>query len=583
MIVSTESSSLLYQIAKEWDECAVYEHVIQEIPTPTSICGSDGFCTDIVSMLEGGQISCHAAYTHVIENQKIRIDSPPILSIADRPSIIQMEVLEGVYLDESHSSTGHSSFDQVRRTMEKMIRLPEPIRLLYAHLASNLEIAANRMLNRFPRIVYVDEVDGHALRTIAEMSDSLHRYISARHEIRSMLFESRSMRKFAWTIAMTFNHLINENMTLRDSENFLLSLAPYVHAFMYVNFQFGLHFPNMMKPFDSIITSIVQFNPLYTSDEWMLRLERIPPRLMINLYIVVARQDLDLMWEDLGEDLHQSPARLVRDLRTHMTVATVIRHMTFRLDLILYTIKFYADFEPEMYQEMVDVHGLLDIGKAFLDVAHQFPDLADLVKAIIVRLPSRNLPDQQYLDKVLHPYSDTFARVPMTSRSYETTIRYREFGDILTTFATLDISQLAGKIVFTPHETRRTHRASLSSFYTSLLEYIFATYFVTIGEEVKLKLSIAHPTIQRAIGRIFGLVIRDGNPGSVLNSHFIQPFSKKFGAIFFDSPIIKSGFHDIFHLSATSIYSTANLGEVLHLLSQWRVEFTSAKPSVVNH
>ena len=531
------------------DECAWYQYLVSNGTNSSSICNQNGACEKL-------DVSCDVAYDRIISAQRRIVMTPPIHTLAPAPSwnlfegdydveiLLEAPIVANLMFEEEIASG--LSDDSTRSVLDD--------------LDEKFNLVSDRINDKFPRIFYVDHVDGELLRSI--IADIFVLDKSSSH-LMYTIFASKSFRKFAWTVSMALDFLLNKEIGFRESEKIIISIAPYLHAFSRILFILEFDSPTLFQPPAGFLECITQFHPIYTNDDgvWYVR-QVISNRIEVpRLFFVTTRGDLEMMWSDL--DYPQTlidPLSLLEVLRSSITVSFLLSSTNPIFELVLTTIKFFSEFDRPTYTQLVDA-GLFRIPIDVEIFIRESPDMAEIGHSILQRLP-REYPTTIDRIKTIKSASSINFRIPIKTRDQTKIIRLNQTSlitDFLAEISNMSRFDLAGTLVLDPPIDRQT-------LVTELLSGMFESHFVgsTLKENVTRH-------VARAIGRTIGLIIIMGNPGRVLKRYINQDSENVFQSLFFSSREIQRGFFDVFQ--SFHFTTTSSLLEALDLMSENRYSF----------
>ena len=250
------------------DICYQYQISIAD-GSARSYCDDENFCQNLPE-----RISCDDAFNRLIDMQKVLTDIPPIVSQSTQSEHMEITLSERMYheimmLDDDPD---YFPFAQPPRRDDVDDSMLEPE---YMDFIGSTNLVVSSIIDRFPKLVYNETSDGNILRQFVQAARTIRRISVYSPGIVLAVHQSDSMRQFAWAIRMMFDHIIVASSSFKQTERLLVSMSPWLHAFLHALFLIETHYDRLLDDVASwdIINAIVKYHPLYTGGDgvWYVR------------------------------------------------------------------------------------------------------------------------------------------------------------------------------------------------------------------------------------------------------------------------------------------------------------------------
>ena len=600
------------------DECQV---LWQTFGNPGRIrgpshCSHDGYCSGLVfrsaadgtqftdgrigniylvnrfGQRESNRVTCDWAFEQVVlltHTRYLSEDSIPFTPVFDDDEYFEGTIGEHEYRsaierderDISETESDDSEYSDEDYVEQMNESFPDLVPF-YEHLESTLDdMVDNRILARFPRLVYIHEIDRPLLQSVSRSARQIKELVSENSNMKEILHacmrHSLSIRKFFWSISIMMEYLVGTpGMSFKDTQIALIAFTPYIHLLTHLSAHLDFIIPRYFSGYQNVIASIVKYDPRYlVRGVWMIKLgPEFVDRDVLDLSIDIPTADfIETLADDYleGEDIldvFNESLRYVSEKERSQS-DPVVR----KIAVIIYILRYYGEFDNESvfklmkqrlqlicnrHEEWINSIALTE--NVFPSSVHKLTiaGLLSLCKDSILSLTSFS-----YLHTMA---AIAYERVPIRSRdnrrhlwidiSQGAATRQEDLlRNSLQRFASLDKYHLAGEVrlSFTMARDRTgSYPGGLAAYYKDILAAIFRpesglfsrrethtpiSRFSREGRRsrpLRLRPRIIRtfrytariPSTQGAtddyiaIGRIIGCILRDGNPNSVLDKYF---------------------------------------------------------------
>ena len=218
-------------ICKALAEMAVSDLIT--IESEEIFCDHQNICRGIHSAGDGELISCDYAFRIVTERNRRELSLPPI--------IWESSDEDEDWIKDDEAWRGTSSF--IMSDSSQLMRLPRDTRRLFKSFEKTAELITSRISKMYPQLVYSEEIDGTLLRKFTSLAIQL--VLATRScksvkvdDLSDLARKSEYVRDLAWYVMAMLNKI--SSVTMHETEIFMASMAPWIHAFMYVQYQ--IHF-----------------------------------------------------------------------------------------------------------------------------------------------------------------------------------------------------------------------------------------------------------------------------------------------------------------------------------------------------
>ena len=540
----------------DWDICRQYQLTFSlSTSSRVSSCDDAGFCSNSSS-----EMLCDEAFERLIDAQELIIDIPPIVSQTDPDEYSTVALSNRMYheLMMQDMDPEYFPFAQPppRDDVDESMNAPEYVS--FERITSQI---VETVMDRFPYLVYNETHDGVLLREFIHSVRQIA-WISITHApaIVFAVHQSDSMRKFAWSVRAMVDHVAMSSTTFKETERLLVSIAPWMHAFLHAFFILQIHFPGLIEDNHSqdVIYALVKYHPLYTNDDgvWYIRTtppwnSGDPPRIPL----VIDRPDGEFWGDRIPSETALASLLPSSDLSSLYAYDTIrgsfLTWKSFHdstgwpsIHLVPSQIEIFNDYVETNY--LAALHGRLAIAEMFSSI-----------------ISPKNILS------VISPYSTANAYMEMRLGNHRRVVTInRSNMSMSTIYVVSQYSKydLAGRIEFgfvdesDVRETPKPYPGGMERFYEDLMEEIFditSGYFELVGEDGSyrrtttsgpLGVFLSPRQVSVAIGRIIGLILLDDNPGNILTRFLtVRPNSSIIDCFFFESYHIRAGFYDVYH------------------------------------
>ena len=560
LVVLTATTDLL-------DPCAVLQRhprakkYFDDETMEISICLDDRYCSHSALPL---RISCVDAFTYLTLSNRRLITVPPIIG------------------NERLSS----QFFNINRIDQKKI---------FALLIDLIRSLTDRILDGLPRLVYVEDHDGVMLRRLVATARVFSLIVP---NVPSNILDVPVLKKWKWSMRIISDYLTWTGMTFQETETVLISVVPFMHAFLSVAY----YVPpiatggELLSCIDyDILNTIVGYHPLYTDDPgetdgvWRIpsELHELPAYYPINFIRFLPApdpEDLADLWG--GPKFHdpEFPSFFVNIL-SNITQTVTNPDTMEKWKLVLMTLKYFGEIKKEYHLSEWFSEKLTEY---FLKVVENFscqwsvmdphfcqlhqPQLRGLF--ILIR---RRISELAAL-RLLLAYSNTMLCVPWRPSIRSYIHMMPTFEEKVVYFAGMDKYRLAADFSFymvrqvaNDDVERRRVRISLPDFFRALLVETFdpanGIFVPASFDDGGIRRFMLNRTVDQDddfapiirrnrvfVGRLIALIIREGC------GHFLKEYLPNYplnntsetsitvsDAIFFSSWYVRSGFYDVFH------------------------------------
>jgi hypothetical protein len=141
------------------------------------------------------------------------------------------------------------------------------------------ETIGGRILSSFPRVLFDLDTDGPVLGEFVTLVDTAAgplKIHADRLNILSHFRNNESIQKYQWAVSMSLHRLLSFKPS--DSAHagpYMAGIAPYVHAFMYMQYHLEVDYPNMYALSRNAISSLVEVDPKYCDPcRWYVRVTK---------------------------------------------------------------------------------------------------------------------------------------------------------------------------------------------------------------------------------------------------------------------------------------------------------------------
>ncbi len=535
-------------------------------------------------------LSCDDAFRELVNRALVLIEEPPIVWQISEPLHHMFQEAETGYVESSmlnHNEFIYMNFDrETRELIDEMATITDEI--------------LERIFLSFPRLVYIEEIDGHLLRNFTEKARLLASPIrSDDDDITTYEMQSDWMRKYAWCISMMLWHV--NIQPLDQIEINIAAIAPWLHAFLKSTFFLNIVYPDLFQGYAWLLHRAAQFDPLYTDDDrvWYILLDST---VTVQNEVVIHRH-ANLSWdivEDVyGYPLHRNGTLFVRHLVQHIRECQAawqvdepdrISPLVQNIHRIVYAMEYMAFYDNVDFNTVAtesDIRAILDHVHAdtLRDVQMSSTALETLLR---VFASSLTLEDKTLLLPTLEAVTD-FIPMQTCASVKEILVHYDYTGlrlpSLVSALLELDKHDLSLRVTFRPtgiyHPSESRVLSDILDAFVSPFEQLFEVHNSSedlLDEDANYyRLNRAHAfsdygkRVQIAFGRIIGLFIRFGNLNGILNRYIKPPRmnASVFETLFFGSRFIQQGVYDIYLAGSfeQSFINGQELCSVLALLS----------------
>jgi hypothetical protein len=583
----------------------------------TSHCSYDGYCSGLVfrSSDDGTQftdgrignihlddrlghrdtnrVTCDWALEQVVlltHTRYLSEDSIPFTPVIDDDEYFEAHIGEHEYRytverdeDMSDPESDDSEYSD-EDFIEQMNESFPDIVPCYENLESTLDdMVDNRILARFPRLVYIPTIDQPLLQRVARSVRQIKELVSDNSNMKEILHacmrHSLSIRKFFWSISIMMEYLVGTpGMSFKDTQVAAIAFTPYIHLLTHLSAQLDFIIPRYFSGYQNVISSIVKYDPQYfVRGVWLIKLgPEFVDRDVLDLSIDIPTPDLiETLADDYLEgrnilDVFDESLRYVSEEDRSQSDPVVPK-----IAVIVYILRYYREFETESVFEPMKQH-LQQICSRHEEWINSVALAENVFPSSVHKMTIAgwfSLCKEYILSLTSLSYLQTFAaigngRVPIRSRdnrrhlwidiSQGAATRQEVFlANSLARFASLDKYNLAGEVRLSFTMTRdRTgsYPGGLAAYYKDILAAIFRpesgffsrTEINTPVSQLSRRTRQRRPLRPRpriirlfrytarvpstqevidnyiAIGRIIGCILRDGNPNSVLDKYFLH-------------------------------------------------------------
>ena len=205
---------------------------------------------------DGDPISCKEAFELLTRhNERPPLETPPILMAAarywDDVSSDMQDSLHDRDASRERRDLGHMS-SELKENLTEMQRIVLTI--------------ISRTTPMFPRIFYAEEIDGALYRELVTLADAVKLAMNRGDSdlclvsVIKYLHRSRWMKEFAFQMASLVRYVAQ--LSLVDMEIAMISIAPTMHAYLYVCSNLGMNFFSSLDWY-WLLSLMSHYDPLY--------------------------------------------------------------------------------------------------------------------------------------------------------------------------------------------------------------------------------------------------------------------------------------------------------------------------------
>ena len=356
---------------------------------------------------DGDPISCKDAFELLTwHNERPPLETPPIVMPPARyANAVSRDIGESLLdLDESRNSRDLGRMSpEMRGYLDQLQRVVGQI--------------LQRSMTMFPRIFYDEEIDGATFRDLVTITDRLKLSMNSgdrqqRLSVIKYIHRSRWMKLYAFQMASLVRYVAQ--LSLVDMEIAMISIAPTIHAYLYLCTHLDIDFFNSLD-WHWVLPLLARYHPLYITEPsnllWTV------PTLPTNALPVSIQ---------IGPDLDIDH----------------FRDFVWNTDLRWNDLEFLADYFLSNITELVRLRGQLDAGE---DVKEEVEEYAHRVQKLAYTL--RFLPQEtKFVPLALSPEFLRAVNAVVSARS-GSDFRIDHF--TMTTLLRLTRSHLSGDSIWT--------------------------------------------------------------------------------------------------------------------------------------
>ena len=527
-----------------------------------SRCDDSGICVGLFDSVNHRPITCKDAFNRFIDASTRMITVPPIFSTVTRFEDFECSRSTSMYAEIMFHDEDPEYFSLCQPPPRDDVdaSLLEPVFVSTGPLVFNI---TDRIISSFPLLVFNSSSDGLVLRQLVSAARAIQRAAIDQPAILLAVHQSDWMRQYAWCIRTMVDHWANSpNLSFKDTERYLSSIAPWMHAFLHALFIMKIQFQNVFDDCASwdIVNAIVRYHPKYTKDDgvWYIRSSRQWTQITRPPLIFDSPDEdyISSLWEGVPEHpLNASMTALMSS-----APGFSIFYDQHLISVAFLTLKFLGPYSLHIPLEEANIESINDyVGTDFSAALSSRIAFATVFGYIVT--PSN-------LMSLVTPISTSNTYVPIRLNFHKTVMLIPRDTLALSTIyqvSKLTKYHLAGKVEFELIDGGESTSLTdgLEGFFEDVLEDIFHTqsgFFergnnsvyrrsIESSGEYPLEDFLSYSQISTSIGRIFGLVFKfdDSRP---LLARYIRPEknnSTVYETLFFSSFYIRNGFYDVYH------------------------------------
>ena len=425
-------------------------------------------------------------------------------------------------------------------------------------LEAEILAVAQGMLATFPRVEYSDAVQGRALRNITRLARQAGGWdLATSWKLR----DSAGMRLYAWTVRAMLQLGFKQ-----PTDSYLAGIAPFVHAFTFLQYRFRISYYGILKEARDLIVSLLLIHPGYTDAPWSLRL---PMKMHQNqtpgpFYSIVSYELVD--WREfLGQVEVALPDSGNVDDDIYNGLEAGLNLYTEDMDALYVPYNYLAsetDRESTQIASMflaadqndINVTSICEGYRRAVEWVYFATRKPHILQPAILRRckTTINIFDRAGL---LSVYSQG---VPSKARTRVWIEPHNQLGSLLVRLGAMDRHTLAGQLTFSivgqPLNQTAVSRGIVHSWLQPLIDELFSTDLI---ERVVVSDGCEqyHPSPEkttadtaRAIGRLIALYLREGNPHGALDKYLRACTDEDTIAqvLFLNSTSVRRGIYDVY-------------------------------------
>jgi hypothetical protein len=551
---------------------ASYE--LMDSGTIPSYCYYNDFCWSLRKRDAPHEpISCETAFQVLTNRNSEQIQELPIVLLIDEETHDLFAENEQCYTEAKDSSLDAMYYGGTDLSM----------RGLLDELASTTEQIVARIFDGFPRMIYVEAIDGPLLRNLIDIADKLSpdeepdEDSDSINDVSKYVMRTESMRKFARAIAMMTEHVTIQ--PLRQTEKYIVAMAPWLHAFMKATFHLKILYPYFWNDYGWLLLRASTIHPLYDRESpiWYMLLDsRMPHEIFTHRHDMITWEIVVDVFEDPSQVerdgeflLRQLVANMTGYLQTQNSTETFEEHYQYSVAIrnLVYAMDYLSAFDAFDFMAITSPADLQTMEEVF--GSNLGAGIGATAVRCLLRLFMRGLSPATW-----KRYPPLLSKTATENVPLRANYQARE---IIVEYSGLRISRkhlFSTLLNFTKHDFMMgfewAHMGIETKIFPDMLGDMldaflspFVGWFVmdsngddlldilndeSVFYRINPDFARSHPAIQVALGRLIGLILWVRNPQQILNKYIKppRPDSTVFETLFFGSRFIQKGFNDVY-------------------------------------